>query len=127
MLLDSWAWMELFTQGKGAGRVMEVLDESPTIHTCPVVVAEVYTNVARRADEATARKVTARVLDDAILLPHGEEHATSASAIFLAQRRKSRSFPLSDGFVLAAAKAEGLRVLSGDPHFRGLPEVEFLG
>jgi predicted nucleic acid-binding protein len=120
MLLDSWAWMELFTQGKGAGRVMEVLDESPTIHTCPVVVAEVYTNVARRADEATARKVTARVLDDAI-------HATSASAIFLAQRRKSRSFPLSDGFVLAAAKAEGLRVLSGDPHFRGLPEVEFLG
>lgn len=127
MLLDSWAWMELFTKSRGASRVARILDEAPTVYTCPTVVAEVYLNVARRKDEATARRMVARVVDEAVFLPHDEEQAFTAGPIFTAQRRRSKDFPLSDAWVLAAARAHGLRVLTGDPHFEGLADVEFLG
>lgn len=127
MLLDTWAWMEFFHEAKFSHRVARVLDEAPTIYTCPTVVAEVFVNAARRSDEAMARRLAKRVVEEAVLLPHDEAEALAAGPIYVTQRRKSKDFPMSDAFVLAAARGHGTRVLTGDPHFKGLPDVEFLG
>lgn len=92
-----------------------------------MVLAEVYSNIARRADEATARRHAARVVDDCALLAHEEGQAFEAGRLHAALRRRVRGFPLSDAFVLAAARGRDLPVLSGDPHLKGQPDVLFLG
>lgn len=127
MLLDSWAWMELLREGPKAERVEQVLDQVPTVYTCPAVVAELYSLQARRGSEAAARRDLARIIDQSALVVHDEAQAFEAGRVHAEMRRRVRDFPLTDAFVLAAARSRDLQVLSGDPHFKGLPDVVFIG
>jgi predicted nucleic acid-binding protein len=57
-------------------------------------------------------------LDASLARLAGDEHTS---------RRKSvRDFGMLDAFLLATARSKDATILTGDPHFRGLPKVEFL-
>lgn len=58
-------------------------------------------------------------LDAALALKSGETD-------FLMKKR-IKNWPLADSVIYATAKAQASLVVSGDPHFKGLEDVVFVG
>ncbi len=57
------------------------------------------------------------------IVPLSEHAANEAGKIKRQQREKSPDFPLADGIILALAKQEEIKVLTGDDHLRNLPQA----
>ncbi len=126
MLLDSYAWLEYLRgseQGKTARRLMQ---DAPVLHTAPIVVAEVFSKLARSEGEEAAHEAVDHILDRCAITPSDEEIAIAAGAIHSEAKRRDPTFGMADAFVLATARARGVRVVTGDPHFRAFPDALML-
>jgi predicted nucleic acid-binding protein len=122
VLIDSWAWVEFFA-GSKIGEVVRnyVMDESVDIIISSINLAEIYRIALDRFDEPTAEKRRRAMLSRCFLIPVDEEIAVQG-----ARFRHERKWGMGDALIYATALREGARVLTGDPHFKGLKETIFL-
>jgi predicted nucleic acid-binding protein len=133
LTIDSFAWVELIRGGPRGARVRDLIEGSETSYTPSVVLAEVAHRCLRDGlGEMTTRHELSAIQEASVLVPLDRELAIAASAATSELRRKStaeRRSPagLADGIVLAAARRLESKVLTGDLHFRGLPNVVWLG
>lgn len=126
MLLDTFAWIEDF-QGSAKGRgVGDRLDASPIVYTSPMVLAEVYSKVARVYGSDEADRRVAFVLRAAAVIEPSAELGVAAGRIHHEMKGRVEGFGMADAFILAAARSRKARVLTGDPHFAGVPDAEML-
>jgi len=124
-VIDSYAWIEYF-EGSAKGRVVQkVILEKHEIITSAVTVAEVISRMKRKGFE----------VDDIYLaltnLSQIEDtHALDAKDVGLIHaelRSKVKDFGLADAFVLAVAHQHDAKIITGDPHFKHMKNVIFLG
>lgn len=118
MLLDSYAWLEYFAGSEAGARVRRHMSDAPVIHTAPIVLAEVYSKVARTSGHEAADQALRHILDRSAVTPADEDIALAAARIHVEGKAADRTFGMADAFVLATARFRGVRVLTGDPHFR---------
>lgn len=125
-LLDSFAWIEYF-EGSNQGAKVEKIISDPhnEVLTCAVMVAEVVSKARRsKKDEDTAymaMETLSRILEiDA-------ELAKLAGSIHAQMKKKFKDFGMMDAFLLAAAQQTSATIVTGDPHFKSMDNVEFLG
>jgi PIN domain nuclease of toxin-antitoxin system len=122
-ILDSWAWLEYFRGSKTGLMVKHHLEKGGTL-THSVTISEVISKLRRQGEDTRdARQAFAalpRIVDTdrATAAEVGELHAKV--------RIEVPNFSLADAFVLEAARRLELKVLTGDPDFRGIKEAEFL-
>jgi predicted nucleic acid-binding protein len=123
VLIDSWAWVEFFA-GSKTGELVKtyVMDENQEIIMSSINLAEIYSIALDRFDEKTAEKRRRAMITRCYLIPVDEE-----IAIHGARFRHERDWGLGDALIYATAIREGAKVLTGDPHFKGLKDVIFLG
>jgi predicted nucleic acid-binding protein len=132
LIVDSYAWIALFTETRGRRRVSREIEGAANVLTPDIVLAEV------------ARKLARDGIDDEVVLSKLEEIATLSTIapissrvavrvhsadVELRGRAKSSGLDspgLTDAIILALARTESGKVLTGDPHFRGLPETNWL-
>lgn len=123
VLIDSWAWIEYFKgsrTGEEAKRVIEDSDERAVISA--INIAEVYGWILRFYDEETAEEKKAAMRERAFVCDVNDEIAVEA-----AKTRHQRKWGLGDAIVYATAKKADATIVTGDPHFRDLEQVIFLG
>jgi predicted nucleic acid-binding protein len=122
-LIDSWAWVEFFV-GSRTGETVKtyVMDEDQEIIISSINLAEIYRIALDRFDEQTAEKRRRSMISRCYLIPVDEEIAIKG-----ARFRHERAWGLGDAIIYATAIREGAKVLTGDPHFKGLKDVIFLG
>jgi len=123
--VDTFAWIEYFAGTPIGERARTIIEDSGNRLVTPApMLAEVRSKFIREgldpepptlAIESLSEVVP---LDRALARSAGEEHAR--------QRKTSKDFGMMDAFLLVTARSRSARVLTGDPHFRGLAEVEFL-
>jgi predicted nucleic acid-binding protein len=123
VLIDSWAWVEFFA-GSKTGELVKtyVMDENQEIIMSSINLAEIYRIALDRFDEKIAEKRRRAMITRCYLIPVDEE-----IAIHGARFRHERDWGLGDALIYATAIREGAKVLTGDPHFKGLKDVIFLG
>lgn len=123
VLIDSWAWVEFFAGSKTGELVRTyVMDENQEIIISSINLAEIYRIALDRFDEKTAEKRRRAMITRCYLIPLDEEIAVMGTRF-----RLERDWELGDALIYATAIREGARVLTGDPHFKGLNDVIFLG
>ncbi len=123
VLIDSWAWVEFFAGSKtGESIKTYVMDENQEIIISSINLAEIYRLALDRFDEKAAEKRRRAMIARCYLVPVDEE-----IAIMGARFRHERDWGLGDALIYATAIREGAKVLTGDPHFKGLDHVIFLG
>ncbi|KYK27900.1 MAG: PIN domain-containing protein [Theionarchaea archaeon] len=54
------------------------------------------------------------------------ELAKLAGSIHATMKKKFKDFGIMDAFLLAAAQHTSAKIVTGDPHFRNMDNVEFL-
>lgn len=123
VLIDSWAWLEFFRGSKKGEEIKSyVMDENQEIIISSINLAEIYRLALDRFDEQTAEKRRRAMISRCYLIPVDEDIAIEG-----AKFRHKRDWGLGDALIYATSIREGAKVLTGNPHFKGLKDVIFLG
>ncbi|MEE8168664.1 MAG: type II toxin-antitoxin system VapC family toxin [Candidatus Hydrothermarchaeales archaeon] len=122
VLIDSWAWIEYFRgseTGRKAGRIIE--DEEEAV-VSTINIAEVYRWVLRFYDEDKAKEKVSAMKQRCFVINVTEEIAIKSAKI-----KHETKLGLGDAIILATANQGNARVLTGDPDFKGMEDVVYLG
>lgn len=126
VLIDSWAWIEYFKGSTAGEKVKELLENSQDkVIVSAINIAEVYNSFLRdysppdnkRYAEASRKAMKQR----SYVYEVDEDIAVDSAKI-----KNEKKWGLGDSIIYATAKREGAKVLTGDPHFKGLKDVIFL-
>lgn len=123
LLLDTYAWVEFF-RGTEKGKIVKGLLEKETCFTCALSLAELSEWAHREGHDAGTLLGTVKELS-IIIFPDEAIFALAGKINFLL-KKKVKGWGLADSIILATAKVNGLRVVTGDKHFKGIRGTIFL-
>jgi len=121
-IVDAWAWIEYF-DGTSTGEQIKkyIENDKNTILTASVTIAEIVSKFLRRRMDP--RQAVGGIITLSKTVDIGTEIASFAGEVHAENRMKIKDFGLSDAFVLAIAKTQNAKILTGDPHFKGFKEA----
>lgn len=120
-LVDAWAWIE-YLRGSEAGlKVKEKVEGELEILTHVVTLAEVVSKVKREGMDAEVAWKSVTTLSKIVLVD--EVDSKEAGLLHAILKSQRASFSLADAFLLHAARKTGVKILTGDPDFRGISEA----
>jgi predicted nucleic acid-binding protein len=132
-IIDSFAWIEFLLGSPNEPRVREVVGTAELVITPDIVLAELARKLMR---DGVAQRLVQRKLEDIGTLSHVVAvDGPVAIGVFAADQELQKNAKasrlgrpgLADALILSSARVFGGRVLTGDPHFRGLHETDWLG
>lgn len=125
VVFDTFAWIEQFDDGAHA-EIVQRTHLSRRVGTPLVVLAEVTHLYETRAPKRTSDAIHA-IQATSDMLPLTPEIATEAGRTRAKLGRTRKGIGIIDCIILETARAHDARLLTGDPHLKGLEGVDFLG
>jgi predicted nucleic acid-binding protein len=123
-IMDSYAWLEYFMGTDMGKRVKEIVDSEADEKLTPsICLAEIYAKILRTEDAEKAELRREFIKSRSALIPLTEELAVDAAKADVAMKKKVQGWGLADSIVLSTARNRDGKVVTGDLHFRGLPET----
>jgi len=122
ILLDSYGWIEYFTEGPLAEEYARYVEEASEENTIipTIVVYEVYKKIKGGISEEKALEAYAQLQRAKVI------HIDVDLAIEAADFSLKLGLGMADAMVYATAKKEGARIVTSDEHFKGFDDVEFI-
>ena len=127
VLLDAWAWWEIL-HATAKGRALSArYVESPGVQvlTVDLALAEVSTKLARRGRPEKISLCLGNMEAASEVLPISREVAEAAGPMLVELRRTDPDASMADAVMLSAARVTEATLVSGDPAFRGQPNVRW--
>lgn len=126
-IIDSYAWLEYFMGTEAGRKVKRIIDtEGDEKLTPSICLAETYAKILKTEDEEKAELRRAFIKSRSALISLDEDLAVEAAKTDVAMKKKVQGWGLADSIVLSTARDRNGKVVTGDPHFRGLPEAHML-
>ena len=118
-VVDSFAWFEYFSGSAAGARAKPFIESSMGI-TPTIVVAELSEKYRREKlpFNADLDFIIARTR----VIPLDTGIAEKAGALSYERKRKVKRWGLADSIILATARECKARIVTGDEHFRDLPD-----
>jgi len=132
IVVDSYAWVEIFLGSEKGQFASQSIQDAEQVITPEIVLAEISRKYFREgAKEQLIRSRLATISQSSELSQLDETIAIESGKAYLeisekARKSKSRKPGLFDAIVLATARINKARVLTGDLHFRDIPETIML-
>ena len=121
-VIDAWAWVEYLIGSEFGARVNEILDaEGNEVYTCAITLAEVISKVAREGRDVKAAYTL--LSGNSQFVNADEELSFETGVLHFEMRKTVKDFGLADAYVLATARKLKSKILTGDPHFKGIKEA----
>ncbi len=120
--VDSWAWIEYFKPKRSDEKLREVIEGSNELITLTTVLAEVYYKFLADVGEEAAERAAEFIKRKSVVISLDEELAKAAARI-----KKEERLALADAFAYAGAKKFDATLATGDPDFKSLAKVLYLG
>ncbi len=124
MLLDTWAWIEYF-KGSEKGRTVRQIIEKTAPRTSVLSIAEIA-NWCARNDLDPSPYISAIKASSGVIGVK-EEVAKNAGTYLCQMRKQAPGMGMVDSLIYTEAISSGTKLLTGDPHFKNLEGVEFIG
>lgn len=121
-VVDAYAWIEYLIGSEAGEKVRAVLEgEGGEVYTCAVTVAEVISKTAREGRNFEAAFDI--IVSNSDVVDVDEDISREAGVLHAEMRKTERDFGLADAYVLVTARKIKSKVLTGDPHFKGIKEA----
>ena len=122
-LIDAYAGIE-YLEGSDAGkRIREIVAMHEAI-TLSITVAEVISKVKRKGlDEKVAYDA---LMSNSVIIDFSSSTARSGGLIHAEIRKSVPNFGLVDSLLLAVARENKIKIVTGDHHFAGFKEAVFI-
>lgn len=133
IVVDSYAWIELFMGSEKGRTVKEMLENAEEVYTPDIVLAEVARKYAREGiDYETIDRRLGAIVESSDIVCLDAEIAAMAAKCYLeleanAKKAKLNLPSLFDAIVLAMGRLLESKVVTGDRHFKELPETVWIG
>jgi predicted nucleic acid-binding protein len=132
IVVDTYAWIELLLGSEKGKKVNEMLENADEVYTPSIGLAETARKFLREgSDEKTITESldlitsasTITQIDPTVAL----EAAKCQSELSERAKKSKQNTPsLFDAIVLATARINKCKILTGDEHFKDLPETIWL-
>ena len=132
IVVDSYAWIELFLGSKKGSKAREILTESKEVYTPDFVLAEIARKYFREGiDQQTILERLRKISESSDVTPISVESALESAKCYFELKEKSREAGISapslfDAMVLAMARVLKAKVVTGDKHLKNLNETLWL-
>jgi predicted nucleic acid-binding protein len=133
IVIDAYAWIEVFLGSEKGRKVKEILEEAEEVYTPDTVLAEIARKYLREgADERTTDSRLETIITASNVTQIDAKVALEAARCYSrlavnARKGKLKSPSLFDAIVLAVGRVIKAKIVTGDEHFRNLPETEWIG
>jgi len=133
IVVDAYAWIELFIGSKKGERAKEKLEKAKEAYTPDTVLAEVARKYLREGVNQGAIMDRLRIITEASdITPINVENALEAAKCYMklsveAKREGLKDPSLFDAIVLSTARILEAKVLTGDEHLKNQPETLWIG
>lgn len=125
VLFDSWAWIDCVFNGPFSENIKKIYQESSnTIVTTKINLYEVYSKILKIKGKDAADQAINQIMHNSKILPINLDIIKSASELKI-----KKGFGMADSIILSSAIRYRAKILTGDPDFKNVKEVEveFLG
>jgi predicted nucleic acid-binding protein len=121
-VIDAYAWIEYLIGTDTGAKVKTILENENTgIYTSAVTLAEVISKAAREGGNTeTVYKI---LITNSDIIDVDDQLSKETGIIHAEMRKTKKDFGLADAYVLATARKLKTKILSGDPHFKGVKEA----
>ena len=132
IVIDSYAWIEIFLGSRKGRLALNSIEEAELVITPEIVLAEIARKYLREGvKENTVRSRLRTISESSEVSQIDEECAMKSGKAYLDIEEKARKLKINkpslfDTIVLATARLNDSKVLTGDPHFRNLSETIWL-
>jgi len=133
IVIDAYAWIEVFLGSEKGRKVKEIVERADEVYTPDTVLAEIARKYIREgADERTTGARLETIITASNVTPIDTKVALEAARCYAqlvvnARKGELKSPSLFDAIVLAGGKVAKAKVVTGDEHFRNLPETLWIG
>lgn len=133
IVIDAYAWIEVFLGSEKGRKVKEILERADEIYTPDTVLAEIARKYIREgADERTTDARLETITTASNVTQIDTKVALEAARCYTqlatnARKGKLKSPSLFDAIVLAVGRVVKAKIVTGDEHFRNLPETVWVG
>jgi predicted nucleic acid-binding protein len=131
-VIDSYAWIEQFTGSANGKKVKEILENADELYTPDLVLAEVARKYIRsNVDDNTINKRLQQIANNSKIVSLDPKLAFESAKCYReieesARKNKFNTPSLADAIVLASARMLNAKVLTGDQHFKNLPDTVWI-
>ncbi len=132
IVVDSYTWIELFIGGESSRRAEEHIEMANEIYTPDIVLAEIARKYLREGfNKSVISKRLKTISEASKIATITPEIALGSAECYMqllrkAKNEKLRTPSLFDAIVLAITRHLKAKVLTGDEHFKNLPETLWL-
>ena len=124
-IMDTYGWIEYFRGTKQGLTVKKIVDEKKNkIITIDSSLAEIKLHCLRTGYDFNYAMNLIKA--NSIIFPVMIDTWLRASAIKFEMMKKRQDFGLMDAILLAKQYEIGSKLVTGDPHFKGLKNIIFL-
>jgi len=132
IVFDSYAWIEYFV-GSDKGRTAREYLNTEEVVTPSIVLAEIARKYLR---EGVEQKDVVKRLNfisaNSTIIEINVELSLAAAKAYLELSKKAkveqlRKPSLTDGIILASARALEAKIVTGNEHFKGLTDIIYIG
>ena len=133
IVVDSWAWVEVLKMSAAGREAKAQIEQADEAFTPSLALAELARKYLREGVEVQLVRTWLQGVSEATeVYPIDIELAIQSAAAHAelsvkAQREGLDKPGLGDALMLATARATQARLLTGDPHFKGLKEALWVG
>ncbi|MEM5836400.1 MAG: PIN domain-containing protein [Candidatus Aenigmatarchaeota archaeon] len=125
MLFDTFAWVEFFRGSKSGKKVAETLLKEKCF-TSVISLGELVEWCLKNNLEDKIEEYLNGIEKVSVILEVNKEIALLAGKINNERKKKNKNWGMVDSIILATAVFAGIKILTGDIHFKDLENVEFL-
>jgi predicted nucleic acid-binding protein len=129
IVIDSYAWIELFAGTARGGKVKETLENADALYTVDIVLAEIARKYIREGvDDKTVNTRLEQISANSNIISLYPKLAVKAAKCYLeiaeqARKNKLNTPSLTDAIILASTRELNAKILTGDLHFKVMPDV----
>ncbi len=128
IVFDAYAWVEYALDGPKAGKVAELLESATEAVTPASVLAELKESMLRHGIKASIiERILTYVKSRTTVVAIDAMVAELAGKLNFMRKRTTKDWGMLDSFVYATSKLYDGKVLTGDPHFKHLRKVIYIG
>jgi len=124
MLVDTWAWIELFRSSEKGKQIRKIIEKEPVNYTSMISIAEISKWAEK--NKVDKEKIFKELRKSTTYLELSFGVLSTAGTEYGGIRKISKNIGLIDVIIYTSALIHDLKLLTGDPDFEGLPNVEFI-
>jgi predicted nucleic acid-binding protein len=132
IVIDAYAWIEHFIGSAKGQKVKEIIESADEVFTPGTVLAEIARKYLRvGVDEKIVDSRLQEITGASNIIPVDTNLALESARCFLelsakAHKSKQKNPSLFDAIVLATGRLLESKILTGDEHFKSLPETVWI-